>query len=176
MNRYGQIILNIESDMGIQKIDTFDIDTYRILEEINTFIFSIPEFEDQICLQGNSKDMDPFFGSRRLEELEGEESDFKHSLFPELDYTNSIIEDLNLFRTRIMRLPKKSCLSYHKDPTKRIHIPIDTNDSCFLLIDKLAHNLPNDNCAYLVDTTKPHTAINASFEPRTHLVGVTYDY
>ena len=42
----------------------------------------------------------------------------------------------------------------------------------FLLIDKKAHYLKANGSAYLVDTTKWHTAINASLEPRTHLVGV----
>ena len=133
----------------------------------------ITEFKDQICLQGISKDMDPFYGSRRIDEMDHIETDFKHFLFPELDYTNSVIEDLNLFRTRIMILPKKSCLTYHADPTMRVHIPVYTNDQCFLLIDRTAHHLKDDGSVYLCDTTKPHTAINASLHPRTHLVGVT---
>ena len=66
----------------------------------------------------------------------------------------SIIEDLGLCRTRIMRMKSKTCLSYHYDPTPRIHIPIITNPSCFLLIDKKAHYLKANGSAYLVDTTK----------------------
>ena len=72
-----------------------------------------------------------------------------------------------------MILPKKSCLTYHADPTMRVHIPVYTNDQCFLLIDRTAHHLKDDGSVYLCDTTKPHTAINASLHPRTHLVGVT---
>ena len=150
-----------------------DIDTYRIVTEIDSLLADITEFKDQICLQGISKDMDPFYGSRRIDEMDYKETDFKHFLFPELDYTNSVIEDLNLFRTRIMRLPKKSCLTYHRDPTMRVHIPVYTNEQCFLLIDRTAHHLKDDGSVYLCDTTKPHTAINASLHPRTHLVGVT---
>ena len=43
----------------------------------------------------------------------------------------------------------------------------------FILEDKNYH-LKNDGSAYLVDT-KPHTAINATFNARTHIVGVTYE-
>ena len=51
--------------------------------------------------------MDLFYGSRRIDEMDHKEKEFKHFLFPELDYTNSIIEDLNLYRTRIMILLKR---------------------------------------------------------------------
>jgi len=150
-----------------------DIDVKRIKSELNILLSNIPEFEDQMCLQGVSKDMDPFYGSRRIADMgDYKETDFKHFLFPELDYTNSVIEELNLFRTRIMKSPKKSCLTWHVDPSMRVHIPLKTNDQCFLLIDRTAHHLKDDGSVYLCDTTKPHTAINASLHARTHLVGV----
>jgi hypothetical protein len=117
--------------------------------------------------------MDPYFGSRELKNMEGyTEWDFCVNLFPKLDYTNEIIEELGMYRTRVMKMAPKSCLSYHKDPTKRVHIPLITNTNTFLLVDKLAYHLTDDGSAYLVDTTKMHTAINASFVNRTHLVGV----
>ena len=150
-----------------------DIDIYRILNEIDTLLSTISDFDNQICIQGITSDMDPFYGSRRIDEMNHSEKDFKFFLFPELDYTNSIIEDMDLYRTRIMTLPKKCCLTYHSDPTMRVHIPLETNDQCFMLIDRTAHHLKDDGSAYLCDTTKLHTAINASLSPRTHLVGVT---
>ena len=140
-----------------------DIDIYRILNEIDTLLSTISDFDNQICIQGITSDMNH------------SEKDFKFFLFPELDYTNSIIEDMDLYRTRIMTLPKKSCLTYHSDPTMRVHIPLETNDQCFMLIDRTAHHLKDDGSTYLCDTTKLHTAINASLSPRTHLVGVTYE-
>jgi hypothetical protein len=153
-----------------------DIDVDRILLEVDTFILSLDGFIDQICIQGIDAEMDPYFGSRALVELgDYDEFDFKVNLFPELDYTNSIVEELGLYRTRIMHMAPKSCLTYHKDPTFRVHVPLETNKGSFLMIDKTAHHLPNNNSAYLADTTKWHTAINASFNTRTHLVGVV-DY
>jgi hypothetical protein len=120
--------------------------------------------------------MDPYFGSRTLKHITDEgfvEEDFNVFLFPELDYTNSIIEDLYMFRTRVMVIKPKTCLSLHADPKKRIHIPIDTNENCFIMIDQYAQHLSADGSAYLVDTTKLHTSINASLGiNRTHIVGV----
>ena len=160
-----------------------DIDVDRIKNEIETHIFTLEQFEDQLCLQGHSEDMDPFFGARRLEELVGNggslhghvESEYKHLLFPEMKYTNSIIKEMNLFRTRVMRLPKKRCLSWHSDPAPRVHIPIDTREGCLFVLEDRNYHLENNGSAYLVDTTKPHTAINATFHARTHIVGVTYE-
>jgi len=162
-----------------------NIDTERIYTELQTFVVNEDQFQDQmddphlsvqICLQGINEEMDPYFGSRTLKHItdEGfEEEDFNVFLFSELDYTNSIIEDLNMFRTRVMILKPKTCLSLHADPAKRIHIPIDTNENCFLMIDQYAHHLFADGSAYICDTTKPHTSINASLGTnRTHIVGV----
>ena len=162
-----------------------NIDTERIYTELQTFVVNEDQFQDQmddphlsvqICLQGINEEMDPYFGSRTLKHItdEGfEEEDFNVFLFSELEYTNSIIEDLLMFRTRVMILKPKTCLSYHADPRKRIHIPIDTNENCFLMIDQYAHHLFADGSAYICDTTKPHTSINASLGTnRTHIVGV----
>ena len=170
--------------MDIETIQT-NIDTERIYTELQTFVVNEDQFQDQmddphlsvqICLQGINAEMDPYFGSRTLKHIADEgfkEEDFNIFLFPELDYTNSIIEDLNMFRTRVMILKPKTCLSYHADPRKRIHIPIDTNENCFLMIDQYAHHLFANGSAYLCDTTKPHTPINASLgSNRTHIIGV----
>ena len=162
-----------------------DIDIERIYTELETFVLNEDKFQDQIndphlsiqiCLQGINAEMDPYFGSRTLKHITDEgfvEEDFNVFLFPELDYTNSIIEDLYMFRTRVMVIKPKTCLSLHADPKKRIHIPIDTNENCFIMIDQYAQHLSADGSAYLVDTTKLHTSINASLGiNRTHIVGV----
>ena len=133
-----------------------DIDVDRIKNEIETHIFSIEKFEDQLCLQGHSPDMDPFFGARKLEELVGNggslhghcESEYNHCLFPEMKYTNSIIEEMNLYRTRVMRLPKKRCLSWHSDPAPRVHIPIDTREGCLFILEDKNYHLKNLNAFF----------------------------
>lgn len=75
-------------------------------------------------------------------------------------------------RGRMMALDWKTCLTIHKDKTKRIHIPLITDKNCFMMIDDVPHRLEFGN-TYLTDTTKFHTAINASKIYRTHLVFCT---
>ena len=88
-------------------------------------------------------------------------------------YLEEVVRVVNLItpvvRARLMRSRMKSCLSMHKDPTKRIHIPIDTNDNCFMVVEDSVLRLPFGK-TYMVDTTLSHTAVNASNKTRTHLV------
>jgi hypothetical protein len=70
-----------------------------------------------------------------------------------------------------MQLKSLSCYSYHQDWDKRFHIPLKTNDKCFFIVDKKFIQFPADGNHYILDTTKMHTAINASLEDRIHLIG-----
>lgn len=81
-------------------------------------------------------------------------------------------EKYNVVRGRMMALDWKTCLTIHRDATKRIHIPIVTNSDCFMMIDDIPHRL-EFGATYLTDTTKFHTAVNASKIYRTHLVFCT---
>ena len=158
--------------MDVEKIE-ININISNVLSEVEQYILSDKNFVDQICLQGVNKFIDPYYGSRSMNEVDSEftEYDFSVNLFPDMEYTNSLIGDLGIKRTRIMRMKPKTCLSYHYDRTWRVHVPLITNSKCFLLIDGTAYHVPADG-AYKVNTTKYHTAINASFEARTHLVGI----
>lgn len=77
-------------------------------------------------------------------------------------------------RTRLMRLPKKTCLTIHNDTCLRYHYAIKTNPACFLvhMKDNIGefHHVPADGYLYEMDGTKVHTAINASKQERIHLV------
>lgn len=158
--------------MDVEKIE-ININISNVLSEVEQYILSDKNFVDQICLQGVNEKSDPYYGSRSMKEVDSEftEYDFSVNLFPDMKYTNSLIGDLGIKRTRIMRMKPKTCLSYHYDRTWRVHVPLITNSKCFLLIDGTAYHVPADG-AYKVNTTKYHTAINASFEARTHLVGI----
>ena len=158
--------------MDVEKIE-ININISNVISEVEQYIFSEENFVDQICLQGLTENSDPYYGSRGMLEVDSEytENDFCVNLFPDMEYTNSLIGDLGIKRTRIMRMKPKTCLSYHYDRTWRVHVPLITNSKCFLLIDGTAYHVPADG-AYKVNTTKYHTAINASFEARTHLVGI----
>ncbi len=143
------------------------IDVERILLELEL----LPEYDTQISLQTVLGETNPKYGTGHLHLLNHNENDFNIHIFPELEYTNSIITKLGMFRTRVMRMHPKTCYSYHKDPSMRMHIPLITNEDCFFIINDVLSRYPADGNYYLVDTTKKHTFVNASFEERIHIVG-----
>lgn len=90
-------------------------------------------------------------------------------------YLEHVIKELeknyNIGRARIMRLEPRKCMSLHVDLSKRIHLPVITNLDALMIIDNEIHHMPADGSAYLTDTTKRHTALNASkTEERLHLL------
>lgn len=74
-------------------------------------------------------------------------------------------------RMRIMILDQKTCLTWHRDLQKRIHIPIITDEKCKFVVEDSAFYLPANGDAYVVDTTKYHTVLNGSRIIRIHLIG-----
>lgn len=79
-----------------------------------------------------------------------------------------------VLRTRIMTMVPHKHYLVHADPTKRLHVPITTNDDAlfFLLKDRLTFNMKADGSIYMVDTTQNHTASNRGSSPRIHIVSV----
>lgn len=129
---------------------------------------------DQLCLHGTCHDDSPFHGLGTNYDLDPfKETDFTENLFSDLmPYTYQILDDLGLYRARIMGLPPRRCYRYHRDDSRRIHIPIITTDTCFLAFNDGLHHLPANGSYYDVDTTQRHTAINASMSThRVHLIG-----
>ena len=128
---------------------------------------------NQIYLQGKEKGIDhiePTKG-RMWKEIDEEELLWDVNLF-DFPYINSILDERKLCRTRIMKTKPKSCYLWHKDPRKRLHIPITTNEHCFLLLEHDGRmHLPATGESYIVDTTQYHTQVNASREERIHIVG-----
>lgn len=84
---------------------------------------------------------------------------------------NALSKKYSLGRIRIMKSDPQTCLSWHTDHGKRIHFPIKTQEGCFMVIDDEVKHL-KQNQWYMTDTSKMHTAFNASNETRYHLVGV----
>ena len=91
-------------------------------------------------------------------------------------YKGTIIETLinqyNLKRTRLMWINPYTCYSMHKDTTPRIHIPMITNPECYFVFKTgIIQHMPA-GAVYWTDTTVPHTFMNCSNISRLHLVGV----
>ena len=146
------------------------------IEKIKKELQILPEMTNmkQIGLQGTKDNLDPFasVGNMNKWNHDYDETDFVVPIF-DLPYINSIMKDLKMFRTRVLILRPYECYSYHRDYTKRIHIPVITNKSSFIVEDRQLKHLPADGNYYVVDTTKMHTALNGSRnnEDRLHIVG-----
>jgi Aspartyl/Asparaginyl beta-hydroxylase len=125
---------------------------------------------------------DAFDENGKLKQLEHPrlESDFKYFV---KEFSGTIFEDVyhqlcyryKIGRIRLMKSRPKTCLSWHTDTEKRLHIPIVTNPGARLVIEDYANHLPADGSAYLADTTKYHTAFNSGMENRIHLVACVLD-
>jgi hypothetical protein len=155
------------------KIDE-GVDIERILLETSSYV----SYSGQICLQGVKGNLDPYLGIgqsggsnswERLQTHTYKSEEFNQNIF-NMEYTNSILEKYSMVHTRLMDVKPKSCYSYHVDIRKRLHIPLETNDHCWFIIDKVLHHLPADGSVYLVDTMLPHTVLNCGSEIRTHIV------
>lgn len=145
------------------------LDLNKIKEELKT----LPKWDEQIGLQGTETIKDPFIGGMKNFYDTYKYEDEKEFIYPLFDipYINSIMKEQNLYRVRLMNLKSKTCYTYHEDYEKRFHIPISTNENCFFIIDDKLKRYPADGNWYIIDTTKKHTAVNASRKDRIHLVG-----
>ena len=84
---------------------------------------------------------------------------------------NILAKDYTFGRMRLMKLTGRKCMSLHIDLEKRIHIPITTNENCLMIVDDEIIHMPADGNAYLVNTTKRHTALNSNQDfDRIHLM------
>jgi hypothetical protein len=88
---------------------------------------------------------------------------------------NTLFEMFGGTRGRFMVLNKhKRAYSYHSDLTPRLHIPVTTNRDCKFIVDDVVYYLPDVGQLYMVDTTRPHSALNLGYEERLHIVyGIT---
>ena len=176
----------------ITNIPAFDI------ESTIAHLFDSGEIEwdehNQICLTSvPGKEDNIYFGKNSLQyDWEASYTDQngnlivpeRNTIYDETDFTEictpfrgTPIEDLiNHLRTkyvlgriRLMRSWPKTCLSWHTDTTCRLHYPIDTQEGCLMIIEDEVKHLEKGKW-WFTNTVLPHTAINASKQPRVHLV------
>ena len=83
---------------------------------------------------------------------------------------NIVRSKFNIGRMRFLMKPPRSCLSWHRDPERRLHIPIITNVGNIMVIEDTAFHMPSDGAAYITDNTKYHNFFNGSECERVHLV------
>jgi len=83
---------------------------------------------------------------------------------------NEISQRWKIGRFRFLMKPPRSCLSWHRDPEKRLHIPIITNPGCRMVIEDESFHMPADGSIYITDNTKYHNFFNGGEMDRIHLV------
>jgi hypothetical protein len=84
-------------------------------------------------------------------------------------------DGVKIGRIRVMRIEPKTCYSLHTDPEEfRYHIPLETNYQCFFVVGKEVVRMPTIGRLYRFKTRSEHTAVNASFTVRLHIVFDTY--
>lgn len=154
----------------LNEIDNFE----NLKKEVLQIIQDHGQSESQIILQS----LDPVaedwkIGTGRINELEISEE--QKYIYIHSQLKNTLIENLilkyNGFRTRIMIMSPNKTYSVHADPTPRIHIPITTNDECWMIWPH--HNQCKrmaPGFVYWTDTTKKHTFINGGLTERIHVV------
>ncbi len=80
-----------------------------------------------------------------------------------------------LGRVRFLMKPPRTCLSWHRDPEKRLHIPIITNLGCRMIIEEESYHMPANGDAYITDNTKYHNFFNGGEINRVHLVATVIE-
>lgn len=154
--------------------------------EMNKIYYRVGEVDiDQINFELSNKKVNSQFPLQGVDELDftgavgktydlrGDEDDYIVPLYKDMPYTYSVLNEYGMYRTRVMKMVKGTCYSYHIDLTPRLHIPLNSNERCMFIIDGNTFHLPADGSIYWVDTRLMHTALNANREQfiRTHIVG-----
>jgi hypothetical protein len=89
---------------------------------------------------------------------------------------NQITKKFKLGRVRFLMKPPRSCLSWHRDPEMRLHIPIITNKGNIMVIENEAFHMPANGDGYVTNNTKYHNFFNGSEIDRVHLVATIIEH
>lgn len=165
---------------NVTVLDYPSVDVKRLQEESIELFNKINPLSNQICLthtkdaKGNlwEEGAGSAFGagkiiiSKNFSELN---KDLKGTYLEEVYFIMK--QKFDFGRMRLMKLHGKTCMSLHTDMEKRIHIPITTNENCLMIVDDEVIHMPADGNAYVVNTTKRHTALNSNKDfDRIHLM------
>lgn len=128
----------------------------------------------QLCLQSYTDDDNPYTnGCGSMSRFPDRTENGYHRLNPIFKGTifETIIETYS--RARFMTMVMHSTYSVHQDKRPRLHLAIDTHEDAYFFWPKHKEfiHIPSDGYLYEVDTTQPHTFVNAGPD-RTHLVMV----
>ena len=178
IDRLGKCYFDFRSKLGFRKDD-------KTLRDFNAICVNrIPDDEDSIT-GGNIRGLywtKPDTTNHEEQRLEKVEEHLYTELCPEFKDTyveevyNLITSKFKLGRVRFLMKPPRSCLSWHRDPEMRLHIPIITNEGCRMIIEDTSFHMPSNGNGYITDNTKYHNFFNGSEVDRVHLVATVIEH
>ena len=178
IDRLGKCYFDFRSKLGFRKDD-------KTLRDFNAICVNrIPDDENSIT-GGNIRGLywtKPDTTNHEEQRLEKVEEHLYTELCPEFKDTyveevyNLITSKFKLGRVRFLMKPPRSCLSWHRDPEMRLHIPIITNEGCRMIIEDTSFHMPSNGNGYITDNTKYHNFFNGSEVDRVHLVATVIEH
>ena len=178
IDRLGKCYFDFKSKMGFRKDDKTLIDFNAIC------VNRIPDDENSIT-GGNVRGLYwtmPDTTNHEEQRLEP----IKESLYTEInpEFKDTYVEEVyneikkrwKIGRVRFLMKPPRSCLSWHRDPEMRLHIPIITNEGCRMVIEDTSFHMPSNGNGYITDNTKYHNFFNGSEVDRVHLVATVIEH
>ena len=182
---YYEYALGIDIDrlgkayLDIKKHLSFNTDDKKLID-FNAICVNRKPGDENSITGGNIRGLywtKPFTDNHEEQRLEPVDEKAYTELCPEFKGTyfeevyNILKEKFGAIgRVRILMKPPRSCLSWHRDPEPRIHVPIITNEGCKMVIEDEAFHMPANGSAYVTDNTKYHNFFNGSEFERVHIV------
>ena len=178
IDRLGKCYFDFRSKLGFRTDD-------KSLRDFNAICVNrIPDDENSI-LGGNVRGLywtKPDTTNVEEQRLEPVQEHLYTELCPEFEDTyveevyKQITSKFKLGRVRFLMKPPRSCLSWHRDPEMRLHIPIITNEACRMVIEDTSFHMPSNGNGYITDNTRYHNFFNGSEFDRVHLVATILEH
>jgi len=178
IDRLGKCYFDFRSKLGFRTDD-------KSLRDFNAICVNrIPDDENSI-LGGNVRGLywtKPDTTNVEEQRLEPVQEHLYTELCPEFEDTyveevyKQITSKFKLGRVRFLMKPPRSCLSWHRDPEMRLHIPIITNEACRMVIEDTSFHMPSNGNGYITDNTRYHNFFNGSEFDRVHLVATIIEH
>ena len=178
IDRLGKCYFDFRSKLGFRTDD-------KSLRDFNAICVNrIPDDENSIT-GGNIRGLywtKPDTTNFEEQRLEPVQEHLYTEICPEFKDTyveevyNLISSKYKLGRVRFLMKPPRSCLSWHRDPEMRLHIPIITNEGCRMVIENTSFHMPSNGNGYITDNTKYHNFFNGSEFDRVHLVATVLEH
>ena len=178
IDRLGKCYFDFRSKLGFRTDD-------KSLRDFNAICVNrIPDDENSIT-GGNVRGLywtKPDTTNVEEQRLEAVQEHLYTEICPEFKDTyveevyNLITSKFKLGRVRFLMKPPRSCLSWHRDPEMRLHIPIITNEGCRMVIEDTSFHMPSNGNGYITDNTKYHNFFNGSEFDRVHLVATILEH